>query len=244
MSASTQPYLGVRPQIIRNAPMLIVSFKGDPKTVREHLPSGLEPHPDGRLLLNLWAHTDPDQNSGFGGYGPMTVGYIAIEVAGHDGSSARGDQRWPARYFAFHWLGSELARSYAREASGLETDFALTTWEKDSDKVVATLIIRGEPAATIRATVGDRILRTGSGHSNYFAVRNSEDGGRDLIKLSIPSVGDVYDAKADAVRFSFPRGAPALTLVANGPVEPLSVSYRSLSFVPYLPYQHIARLPA
>ncbi|WP_261371071.1 acetoacetate decarboxylase family protein [Sphingobium sp. B2] len=87
--------------------MVIVSYKADPAAIREILPPGLTPHPEGRVVLNMWDQNDAGSSSGFGNPGPVSVTYLAIEVEGHDTWTADGTVSAPGRYFAGQWISAE-----------------------------------------------------------------------------------------------------------------------------------------
>ena len=226
--------LGVRPQLIRNAPMIIVGFRADKDAIARYLPAPLRPHENGRILLNMWALQDANSTTGFGGFEPMSVTYLAAEVDGHDGVSADGTARWPGRYFLKHWVGSAAARSYALETSGLETDPEPTVVTIDDGRLVAQLEIGGRVCAKIEAQVGDTVRRVASGHSNYFAERYGADPSSGLAHLVIPWVGDVLDVDVKKVELDFPADIVPPELVPQGEVTVETVVYRRLSFVPYL----------
>ena len=54
------------PQLITNAWMFIASYKADPETLKSMLPEGLEPNPDGTVVINMYTVPDGNETSGFG----------------------------------------------------------------------------------------------------------------------------------------------------------------------------------
>ncbi|KZX53163.1 hypothetical protein A3711_15825 [Erythrobacter sp. HI00D59] len=225
-----------RPQLVRNAPMVIVGIRADRANLERALPEGLRPHPDNLVLLNLWESPEAMENTGFGSSGGMDIGYLAIEVEGHDGRSTDGSARWPGRYFYQHWSGFPAARDYAKAVSGLDIDPGRTRLSCRDDLLLASLDLNGRQVVALKARASLDATGIGSGHSNYFARRLGE-AGEEILQLSIPWVGDVLPIEDTEVRFDFPDGHPALEVLANGPAEIAKASFRRLTFVPYLGYQ-------
>ena len=65
------------PQLVRDAWMFIAAYKADPKALKELLPPGLEPNPEGQVVINMYTVPDPNQTSGFGAY---TLTYLTVEL--------------------------------------------------------------------------------------------------------------------------------------------------------------------
>jgi hypothetical protein len=78
-------FLTVVPQIIHDAPLLTVVLPSKSERLRARILDPLRPHPDGRLILNMWALSDPRQTTGFGAPGPIGVSYLAAEATGSEG---------------------------------------------------------------------------------------------------------------------------------------------------------------
>jgi len=232
--------LPLPPQVVRNAPLLTIFLEVDPAIVSGLLPRSLALRPDSRLVLNMWSHSDPNENSGFGSFGKMSVSYLAVEVAGEEGSSADGSTRFPGRYWLYHWSDFGSVRDYARAASGLEIMPGETFVRIDSARLSAGLSIDGTPAITASARVGREKQRTISGRSVYYAQRARSGGGVEVARFEIPWVSDAFDASAAEVEFSFPRNTPPAALFGNhGPLV-VGVNFRSITLVPYLAQRAIA----
>jgi hypothetical protein len=230
--------LGTSPQLFADVPMLIARYRADPEVIAAALPPGLEPHPGGHVLLNMWELDDPQRATGFGGFGPVSVTYLAIEVAGHDGRSADGEVTAPGRFWVHHWVSNHDVRSYARAVSDVLSEPGETTLEHHGGDVVTTLRIEGRPVARMRASVGEELLHVRSGHSNYFLVRPDADGGGEqLLQLSVPYVARSYDAKLDNIELTFPEGHPAERFAPPDPTAVDALLWRRITFVPYLPYR-------
>ena len=88
------------PQLVTNAWMFIIGYEADPKALKELLPEGLEPHPNNRVVLNMYTVPDASQTSGFGAY---TLTYVTIEVKGHDSYTMGAPTGYPGRYFAYYY---------------------------------------------------------------------------------------------------------------------------------------------
>ncbi|MCH7928662.1 MAG: acetoacetate decarboxylase family protein, partial [Candidatus Dadabacteria bacterium] len=56
------------PQLVTNAWMFIVGYEADPEALKAFLPEGLEPHPNNRVVLNMYTVPDGTETSGFGAY--------------------------------------------------------------------------------------------------------------------------------------------------------------------------------
>lgn len=83
--------LAIRPQIVRDAPLLTFLLSGDSSALRRCVPSPLSPHPAARIILNMWFVPDPEDTTGFGEPGPIGIAYLAAEVGGEEGLTADGD---------------------------------------------------------------------------------------------------------------------------------------------------------
>jgi len=224
----------IRPELIRNANLLTVFLEADPAAVGARLPSGLSPRPDGRVVLNVWSHDDPNQMTGFGGLGPMSVCYLAVEVAGQDGASADGSVHFPGRFWVHHWSSSDRARAYALAASGLLISPGETTVEIVDDRFIARLVVDGRTQIAASARIGRQMLGTMSGYSIYYAERDNGEGGAEVAQFEVPWVSDAFDAESASVEFLFEDGAAPWRLVGNRQPTVLGVSYRRITLVPYL----------
>jgi len=226
--------LSVRPQIIRSAPLLTFFLSGDPSSLRRGIPSPLSPHPGARIVLNMWFLPNPEEMTGFGEPGPMGITYIAAEVAGEESASADGAMRFPARFWLEHWSSSLAARRYAHRASGLEIRAGDTTLDLRRDVAKATLRLGDRTVVTAQARVGHDCLKTVSGHSIYYALRDAETGGREVARYEVPWISDNYTAEDPIVEFAFPEDETALRFVGNGRKSVMAVSFRRITLVPYL----------
>jgi hypothetical protein len=173
--------LGADPQLFDDVPMLIAGYRVDPAVARTALPPELAPHPSGRVLLNMWELRDPQRITGFGGFGPVSVTYLAIEVAGHDGRSADGSTTAPGRYWVAHWIDNPSVREYARATGGVESAAGATRLTLGHGLVQTELALAGRTVIRMEATVGHEVVTTVSGHSNYFSEVRGDDGDVDLV---------------------------------------------------------------
>jgi acetoacetate decarboxylase len=221
------------PQLIKDAWMLIVGYKADPEALRELLPPGLEPHPNGLVQMNMYEISNPSQTSGFGAF---SLTYLSIEVADHDSYAENGTISIPGRYFAHYWNDSNLMRMYARESCGIPALPGSRSHNIIDNELVSTLTVNGNPVIKATATVGDEHLGTMGGHLNYYAHRQfplPEGGGSalsELIELPLPFTVELYEANVKDIQFNFPDGEPASLLKPLQPLETPSVMYGKVTF--------------
>lgn len=210
------------PQLIKDASMLIVGYKADPKVLKANLPSGLEPHPNGLVQMNMY-QVEESQTSGFG---PIGLTYLTIEVDGHDSLAQNGSLNIPGRYFAHYWNSSNRMRMYAREFSGIPA-LPGTYSRKNEDGILnSTLLVDDQPMIEVSAKVGKDNIGMLSGHLNYYAHRQfplPQGGGAalsELLEFPLPFIAELYDASVDSIKFSFDKSDPASQFK---PIEPLAV---------------------
>jgi hypothetical protein len=240
--ANVIPYTGMpkgkwtippTPQLIKDAWMLIVGYKADPIALRELLPPGLEPHPNGLVQMNMYDIPDPNQTSGFGSF---SLTYLTIEVECHDSLASNGTIRIPERYFAHYWNSSDLMRMYAREFCGIPALPGSCSWQHIDNELLSTLTVDGRPVIKATAEVGDEPIGTLGGHLNYYAHRQfprPEGGGATLSELNefpLPFTVELYDAKVKDIEFNFPDGEAASILQPLQPIETPSVLYGKVTF--------------
>lgn len=226
--------LAVKPEIVRNAPLLTFFLSGDSSALRRCIPSPLSLHSGGRIILNIWSLPDPEGTTGFGEPGPVGIAYLAAEVGGEEGTTADGATHFPGRFWLEHWSSSAALRRYAHRASGLEIRPAEISLEFQNDVVTATLGLAGRAVVTARARFGRNRLKTVTGHSIYYAERDAETGGREVARFEVPWISDAYEADNPTVDFTFPETEAALRFVTNGRQSVAAVSFRRITLVPYL----------
>jgi hypothetical protein len=228
------PEMAVRPQIIRNAPLLTFFLSADAAVLGQYIPRPLTRHPSGRIILNMWFLPNPEDTTGFGEPGPVGVTYLATEIAGEEGASADHATHFPGRLWLEHWSSSVAVRRYAHQASGLEIVAGDTSLDFDDGVVTAKLRLGDRAVVTARARVGRGRLRTTSGHSIYYAEREADAGRREVARFAVPWISDLYDADEPAVDFAFAEDASALRFVKNGGQPVIGVTFRRITLVPYL----------
>jgi hypothetical protein len=236
MTTLIHPYpdLPIPPQLVRNAQLLTVFLEADPTLVGAMLPNALSLRSDSRIVLNMWSHSDPNETTGFGGFGPMSVSYLAVEVAGEEGSSSDGLTPFPGRYWLHHWSSFGPARDYAHATSGLDIMPGKTLARVEDDRFAAQLSIDGRPVISASARIGREKLRTVSGHSVYYAQRIAAAGGFEVAKFVIPWVADAFEAHSADVEFSFPNDKLSASLFRNRRPVVGGVNFRSITLAPYL----------
>lgn len=226
--------LSVAPQIIHDAPLLTIVLSSKPERLRARVPSPLRPHPDGRLILNMWALSDPCQTTGFGAPGPVGVSYLAAEVAGPEGASNDGTVTFPGRVWLEHWNSSEAARAYARVASGLEIDAGETELRIEDNQLTARLRLDGRIVIEARARIGMQKLGLRAGHSVYYGERHAGGGRSEVARFDVPWVAEGFPADEPEVAFDFEPNTGAADLVENGSQAVIAASFRRMTLVPYL----------
>jgi hypothetical protein len=229
------------PAIVRDAPLLTFYLPTSPVELRPHIPSGLTPKHDARIILNMWFQEKAEEIAGFGEPQPIGVTYFAAEVTGEAGCTSDGATQIPPRFWLKHWNSSDGARRYAEKASALEISHGQTSLSFHRGLATATLTLHGRTVITAQARVGEDRLKTASGHSIYFAERKSSRDKQQLNRFVVPWVADSYGASAVAVNFDFPINDPLQGLVKNGPQTITSVSFRRITLVPYLATSFVKR---
>ena len=220
------------PQLIRNARMMIVGYRANLHAIAALLPPGLEPHPNGRVQMNMY-EVEAHQTSGFGAF---SLTYLSLEVAGHDSELAEGAMAIPGRYFAYYWNSSARVRAYVRERVGAKEMPGVRTIERAGNALTSTLNVDGRDVIRLEAQVGDKVVATLGGHLNYYAQRKvlRADGSglnvHELLELPLPFVADAYEASVQRIDFDFPEGHPAAALRPQAPLETPSVLCADVTF--------------
>jgi hypothetical protein len=223
----------VRPELIRDANLLTIFLEADSAVIDARLPTALKARSRGRIVLNMWSHEDPNELTGFGGFGPMSVSYLAAEVTGAEGATADGLTHYPGRFWLHHWSSFDRARDYAG-ACGLQISPGETRVRIDDNKFIAQLLVDGRLEISASARVGNDVLRTLSGHSIYYAERAAADSGTEVALFEIPWVTDVFDASSATVEFLFEEDTAPLRLLGHRHPKVLDVAFRRITLVPYL----------
>lgn len=221
------------PQLIRDAWMLIMGYKADTNALREVLPPGLEPHPNGLVQLNMYEVPDADQTSGFG---PFGLSYLTIEIADHDSLAANGTISIPGRFFAHYFNSSSLMRTYVRESMGVPALPGSLKREFNGNELTSTMTVDGRSVIKATVDVGNEVVDKMGGHLNYYAHRQipKPEGGSaaisEVIEFPLPFTAETYDIKVKDIIFNFPESDPASLLKPIEPLETPSVMYGKFSF--------------
>lgn len=198
------------PQLVTDAWMFIASYKADPEVLKSMLPEGLEPNPNGTVVINMYTVPNGNETSGFG---PYTLTYLTVELAGQDSYIMNSDGTIPGRYFIYYFNSSPLMRAYTKKA-GMpvnENTNVLTTTEVKDGKLTATLTMDGKPIIVSTADVGSELGNFGGGHLNYFGLISSEEGDKtknQVVKYPIPWNGGVVDTQNAKITITAPEGHP------------------------------------
>lgn len=222
-------------EIIKDARMMIIGYRPeDPAAARRALPSRLQPHPDGVVLLNLWAADDPGRSSGMGMYGRLSCGYIAPEVSGYDTQTSDGNSTGHGRFFAHHWLESDGMRSYARRSCG---NRAQVGWVEQKEphpgELIQELYVDGKVVVRTTSSVGTEKLASVGGHLNYFTSFSDSDDGEQLARVAVPFVADVKEAQVTSIEWLFDADHPAAALAPGSDPDVASVLYGDITWAPF-----------
>ncbi|MCH8014453.1 MAG: acetoacetate decarboxylase family protein [Candidatus Dadabacteria bacterium] len=198
------------PQLVTDAWMFIASYKADPKVLKAMLPEGLEPNPEGTVVINMYTVPNGNETSGFG---PYTLTYLTVELAGQDSYVMNSDITYPGRYFIFYFNSSPVMREFT-EKVGMpvnENTNVLTTTTVENGKLTATLTVDGKPFIVSTADVGSELGNFGGGHFNYFGLISEEKDGKTVnkvVKYPIPWNGGVVDTQNAKVMIKAPKDHP------------------------------------
>ena len=195
------------PQLVTNAWMYIVGYEADPEALREVLPEGLEPHPNNRVVLNMYTVPDGTNTSGFGAY---TLSYVTIEVKDHDSYTKDAPAGFPGRYFAYYFNSSPVMRNFTK-AAGIPAQSGFTTTTVKDGKLTATLDVEGKQYIVATADVGSESEGVVGGHLNYFGLLDMGQT-QQVVKYPIPWVGYPVKTENPTVKFEMPENHPLYKL--------------------------------
>lgn len=188
------------PQLVTNAWMFIAAYKADPETLKSLLPKGLEPHPDGHVVINMYTVPKDLQTSGFGSY---TLTYLTIELKGHDSYVMDRDAGYPGRYFVYYFNSSEKMRKFAKRA-GIPAEPGRTRARVRKGMLKANLKVGGKTFIKAEARVaGKRLENPEGGHLNYFGMKNGK-----VVKYPIPYLGATKAIVYPKITITAPEGHP------------------------------------
>ncbi len=217
------------PQLVKDAWMFIAAYKADPEVLKDLLPKGLEPHPDGHVVMNMYTVPKDLQTSGFGKY---SLTYLTIELKGRDSYVMDRDAGYPGRYFVHYFNSSEKMRKFAKKA-GIPAESGETKTRIRGKKLRATLKADGKTLIKVEAKMvgGKTPKNPESGHLNYFGMK-----GRKVVKYPIPYIGKTREIKDAKIKITAPKGHPLHKLKPLG--DPTWAVWMKASFV-YPQFQNI-----
>lgn len=195
------------PQLVTNAWMYIVGYEADPEVLKAILPEGLEPHPNNRVVLNMYTVPDGSNTSGFGDY---TLTYVTIEVKDQDSYTKDAPAGFPGRYFAYYFNSSPVMRKFTK-AAGIPAQSGFTTTTVKDGKLTATLDVDGKPFIVSTADVGLESQGVVGGHLNYFGLLETGDTNQ-VVKYPIPWIGYPVKTENPTVTFEMPKDHPLYKL--------------------------------
>jgi len=196
------------PQLVTNAWMFIAGFKADPEALKALLPEGLEPHPDNRVVINMYTVPNGQETSGFGAY---TLTYLTVEVADNDSYTMGQPTGYPGRYFIYYFNDSPLMRDFTSKI-GIPAQPGHTNISTDTDgNFKAVLSVDGTPLIEATAKVGNVKSGVVGGHLNYFGLLQKQKGEYTLnqvVKYPIPWIGSPVSTENAAINFVAPADHP------------------------------------
>jgi hypothetical protein len=220
------------PQLIKDARMMIIGYKSNLDAIAEVLPPGLEPYPNGMVQMNMY-EVQGDQTSGFG---PFSLTYLTVEIAGHDSYAAEGSVAIPGRYFAYYWNSSPRVRAYVSERVGVRAMPGIRRTESSNGNIWSILEVDGRDVIRMKVSATESKQGTLGGHLNYYSLREfpRPEGGTpalsELLEFPLPFVMDMYSATVEEITFNFPEGHPAARLAPTEPLDTPSVLYADVTF--------------
>ena len=192
------------PQLVTDAWMFMAAFKADPETLKSMLPEGLEPNPEGQVVINMYTVPEATQTSGLGAY---TLTYLTIELADQNSYVMNSDIEYPGRYFIYYYNSSPTVREFTKKA-GIPAQIGNTTTTVKDGKLTALLTVDGVPFIEATADVGNELGNFGGGHLNYFGLIQSEKDGNtvnQVVKYPIPWNAGVVDTKNAKIEIKAPK---------------------------------------
>ena len=191
------------PQLVTDAWMFIAAYKADPKVLKELLPPGLEPSPDGQVVINMYTVPEAEQTSGFGAY---TLTYLTIELKGRDSYVMGSDVTYPGRYFVHYFNSSPVMRKFTKQV-GIPVQKGMTSTVVKNGKLTATLKVKGKPFIVAKAKVGSELSPPSSGHLNYFGLIKAKNKNQ-VVKYPIPFLGRVAQVSNAKINFKVSKKHP------------------------------------
>jgi len=195
------------PQLVTDAWGFIAAYKADPEALKALLPPGLEPNPEGQVVINMYTVPDPNQTSGFGAY---TLTYLTVELKDQDSYVMGQPTGYPGRYFVYYFNSSSIMREFTKKV-GIPAQEGQTTTTVENGKLKAVLTVDGKPFIESTADVGDTLGGFGGGHFNYFGLIETEKDGKKInqvVKYPIPYVTGSVETKNAKINFKIPEDHP------------------------------------
>ena len=204
------------PQLITGAQVLYICFEAeDQAALADLVPAGFEMADPGTVFLNQYrvAREEQHSNAGFpGGWGPYSLTYMGVELAGHDLYEGM-----PARWWTHYYNSSPTMHAYAGAHGIPAKSGGRTELDISGREVVATTYLDGKPAIRSHATFDPAVSAPVPGQLLYLTRRAGEfELGR------YPFVGGAMEGiEVRAVEFLDP-GSPFYGL---RPKQPLNVTF-------------------
>ncbi|WP_433532456.1 hypothetical protein ACQPYA_10690 [Micromonospora sp. CA-263727] len=198
------------PQLVVNCRTLYFSWlPTDPEAVAALVPAGLRPHPDRQVFMNQYVVDDESQTSGFG---PYSLTYLGVTLAGVDAP----DGITPGGWWTHYITSSDGVRNYAL-ARGAPTLAGHTTIAAHGDTVVTSTGIDEAPMIRARVRIGDTGHAIHNGHHRYLTALHGQ-----LVSSIYPVVAEpVNSFEIESVEFLDPEHP----IYALRPENPLTIAW-------------------
>jgi hypothetical protein len=195
--------------------LYLVWLPEDAEATSALVPDGLEAAPGSPVFMNQYVVDDPGQTSNAAsaeGFGAYSLTYLGVDLAGLDTEDGT-----PGRWWTHYFDSSPNMIRYAA-AHGVPAGEGETTLELESDMLVATTLLGGEPAirTTAHVELGTPVRATGQ-----LRYLTQIDGS--LVSGRYPFVMDA--AETFEVRSVDLLGGGPESLQVLRPAEPLQVTF-------------------
>ena len=203
------------PQLIVGARMLyLVWLPADPDAAAALVPAELQAAPGSPVFMNQYVVDEAAQTSNASSdetFGAYSLTYLGVDLAGLDTEDGT-----PGRWWTHYFDSSPTMIRYAA-AHGVPAGEGETTLELESDTLVATTFLGGEPAIRTTAHVELGTLARATGQLRYLT---EIDGS--LVSGRYPFVMDAAETfEVRSVEF---LGGPESVQVLR-PADPLQVTF-------------------
>jgi acetoacetate decarboxylase len=181
------------PYLILNHEHLVILFEADESALKALLPTGIKAAPGNVVGLNMYRTQEAV------GLVPYTASYLWIDIDGFD--SPDGTK---GRWMVQGWYGPEPVPSAIRDYMGVPVQLGLTNYQRDGNRVQASLIRDGVNVIDAAITMTDGPTHK-SGFLNYPALgRNlAQPAPSAFVVNRIPGASEITPAAPVSMEFHF-----------------------------------------